>query len=84
MSETNGIKEAAKPKMDAPILQLNRLNYVKIGGRVLDSTEKKLDKYIKYASERMKTEVTSGDCLEHGLKLLFDRDAGFKEWLKQN
>jgi len=32
----------------------------------------------------MKTEVTSGDCLEHGLKLLFDRDAGFKEWLKQN
>jgi hypothetical protein len=84
MSETNGIKETAKPKTDAPILQLNRLNYVKIGGRVLDSTEKKLDKYIKYASERMKTEVTSGDCLEHGLKLLFDRDAGFKEWLKQN
>ncbi len=84
MSETNGIKETAKPKTDAPILQLNRLNYVKIGGRVLDSTEKKLNKYIKYASERMKTEVTSGDCLEHGLKLLFDRDAGFKEWLKQN
>lgn len=84
MSETNGIKETAKPKTDAPILQLNRLNYVKIGGRVLDSTEKKLDKYIKYASERMKTEVTSGDCLEHGLKLLFDRDTGFKEWLKQN
>lgn len=84
MSETNGINETAKPKTDAPILQLNRLNYVKIGGRVLDSTEKKLDKYIKYASERMKTEVTSGDCLEHGLKLLFDRDQGFKEWLKQN
>jgi hypothetical protein len=78
------MKESAKPKTDAPILQLNRLNYVKIGGKVLDSTEKKLDKYIKYASERMNTEVTSGDCLEHGLKLLFDRDAGFKEWLKQN
>ena len=84
MSETNVMKESAKPKTDAPILQLNRLNYVKIGGKVLDSTEKKLDKYIKYASERMNTEVTSGDCLEHGLKLLFDRDAGFKEWLKQN
>jgi hypothetical protein len=84
MSETNVMKENTKPKTDAPILQLNRLNYVKIGGRVLDSTEKKLDKYIKYASERMNTEVTSGDCLEHGLKLLFDRDAGFKEWLKQN
>ena len=84
MSETNGTKDSTKPKTDAPILQLNRLNYVKIGGRVLDSTGEKLDKYIKYASERMKTEVTSGDCLEHGLKLLFDRDAGFKEWLKQN
>ncbi len=84
MSETNVMKESAKPKTDAPILQLNRLNYIKIGGRVLDSTGEKLDKYIKYASERMKTEVTSGDCLEHGLKLLFDRDQGFKEWLKQN
>lgn len=84
MSETNGTTENVKPKTDTPILQLNRLNYVKIGGRVLDSTEKKLDKYIKYASERMNTDVTSGDCLEHGLKLLFDRDAGFKEWLKQN
>ncbi len=84
MSETNGIKETAKPKTDAPILQLNRLNYVKIGGRVLDSTGEKLDKYIRYASERMNTEVTSGDCLEHGLKLLFDRDTGFKDWLKQN
>ena len=78
------MKESAKPKTDVPILQLNRLNYIKIGGRVLDSTGEKLDKYIRYASERMKTEVTSGDCLEHGLKLLFDRDAGFKEWLKQN
>ena len=84
MSETNGTKESVKLKTDTPILQLNRLNHVKIGGRVLDSTGEKLDKYIKYASERMNTEVTSGDCLEHGLKLLFDRDAGFKEWLKQN
>lgn len=84
MSETNAPKENAKHERVAPILQLNRLNYVKIGGRVLDSTGEKLDKYIKYASERMKTEVTSGDCLEHGLKLLFDRDQGFKDWLKQN
>lgn len=84
MSETNTAKESAKPKMDAPILQLNRTNYVRIQGRVLDSTGEKLDKYIRYASERMNTEVTSGDCLEYGLKLLFDRDAGFKEWLKQN
>ena len=84
MSETNGIKENEKRERGAPILQLNRLNYVKIGGRVLDSTGEKLDKYIRYASEQMKTEVTSGDCLEHGLKLLFDRDTGFKDWLKKN
>ncbi len=57
---------------------------MKIGGRVLDLTGEKLDKYTRYASERMNTEVTSGDCPEHGLKLLFDRDTGFKDWLKQN
>lgn len=79
--ETNG---AGKPNGAAPILQLNRLTYVKIGGRVLDTTGAKLDRYITYATEGLKTEITSGDVIEYGLKLLFDRDAGFKEWLKQN
>lgn len=84
MIEKPETETTTKTKTDAPILQLNRLNYVKIGGKILDSTNAKLEQYIAYASERMKTEITSGDVLEHGLKLLFERDQGFKEWLKQN
>lgn len=84
MTEKEGTTAPAKPNGNTPILQLNRLTYVKIGGRVLDTTGTKLDKYIAYATERMKTEITAGDVIEHGLKLLFDRDSGFKEWLKQN
>lgn len=83
MSERNETETNNKTKIDAPILQLNRLNYVKIGGKILDSTNAKLEQYIRYATERMHTEITAGDCLDHGLKLLFERDAGFKDWLKQ-
>lgn len=67
-----------------PVLQLNRLSYAKITGKILESTNLKLEKYISYASQKMETEVTPGDCLEYGLKLLFERDTGFKEWLKDN
>lgn len=84
MTEKEETAAAAKTSGSAPILQLNRLTYVKIGGRVLDTTGAKLDKYIAYATQGLKTEITSGDVIEYGLKLLFDRDAGFKEWLKQN
>lgn len=84
MTEKEEINGAGKPSANAPILQLNRLTYVKIGGRVLDTTGAKLDKYIAYATKGLKTEITSGDVIEYGLKLLFDRDAGFKDWLKQN
>lgn len=84
MTERTDPETTTKTKPDAPILQLNRLNYVKIGGRILDSTNTKLEQYISYATERMKTEITSGDVIEYGLKLVFERDAGFKEWLKQN
>lgn len=84
MTEKQETETFAKMNGGGPILQLNRLNYVKIGGKILDSTNAKLEQYVRYATERMKTEITTGDCLEHGLKLLFERDAGFKEWLKQN
>jgi len=84
MTETKEPETTTKTNAGAPILQLKRLNYVKIGGKILDSTNLKLEQYISYATERMKTEITSGDVIEHGLKLLFERDAGFKEWLKQN
>ena len=69
---------------ESPILQLYRLNYVKVGGKILDSTGTKLDKYIRFASQHMNTEITAGDVIEHALKLLFERDAGFKNWLKRN
>lgn len=84
MTEAKETNTTTKPKTDAPILQLNRLNYVKANGKILDSTNAKLEQYIVYATQRMKTEITSGDVIEHGLKLLFERDTGFKEWLKQN
>lgn len=84
MSEINETKQALDAKNEMPILQLNRLSYAKINGKILEATNAKLDKYIAYATERMKTEITSGDVIEHGLKLLFDRDTGFKDWLKKN
>lgn len=83
MSELNEIKTNKEAKNEMPILQLNRLIYTKINGKVLEATNDKLEKYICYASERMKTEITTGDVIEHGLKLLFDRDTGFKDWLKK-
>jgi predicted PolB exonuclease-like 3'-5' exonuclease len=84
MSELNEMKTNKDAKNEMPILQLNRLSYTKINGKILEATNDKLEKYIAYASERMKTDITSGDCIEHGLRLLFDRDTGFKEWLKRN
>lgn len=84
MTEENEININTKPKTKAPILQLNRMIYVKVGGKILNTTGEKLNKYIAYATEQMNTEITKGDVIEHGLKLLFDRDSGFKNWLKQN
>ena len=84
MSEINETKQTAESKNEMPILQLHRLSYAKINGKILESTNAKLDKYILYASRALKTENTSGDVIEHGLKLLFDRDTGFKDWLKKN
>lgn len=83
MTETNEIKQGEKIKIGMPILQLTRLIYVKISGKILEATNEKLEKYITYANERMKTEVSVGDVIEHALKLLFERDTGFKEWLKE-
>lgn len=84
MSEINETKQTAERRNEMPILQLNRLSYAKINGKILEITNNKLEKYIRYATERMKTEISSGDVIEHGLKLLFDRDTGFKDWLKKN
>lgn len=84
MTENTEKATAAKPLSDTPILQLYRLTYVKVGGKILDSTDAKLAKYIRFAALHMGTEITSGDVIEYALKMLFDRDAGFKNWLKTN
>jgi len=84
MSEINETKQGVGTKTEMPILQLNRLSYAKINGKILEMTNAKLEKYIRYATERMNTEISSGDVIEHGLKLLFERDSGFKDWLKKN
>jgi hypothetical protein len=84
MSELNEVKTTKETKSEMPILQLIRLVYVKVSGKILESTNAKLEKYIAYASQKMKTQITAGDVIEHALKLLFERDTGFKEWLKEN
>lgn len=84
MNEDSKRNVQTREPADMPILQLNRLNYVKTSGRILESTHAKLEQYIAYATDRLATEVTSGDVIEHGLKLLFDRDAGFRDWLRTN
>lgn len=84
MSEINETNQGAGTKTEMPILQLNRLSYAKINGKILETTNAKLEKYIRYASRALNTEITSGDVIEHGLKLLFERDTGFKDWLKKN
>lgn len=66
-----------------PMLQLNRLNYVKVSARILDGTDEKLKQYLRFAGSQMNTEVTGDDVIEYALNLLFDRDSAFKSWLRQ-
>ncbi len=84
MSEDPETTTVSKTSNNTPILQLYRLNYVKVGGKILDTTDAKLTEYLRFASQHMKTEITQNDVIEHALKMLFDRDAGIKNWLKQN
>lgn len=74
---------SAKPKTGLPILQINRLNHVRINAKVFDSTDKKLKQYLQFASEKMDTEITNDDVVEYALNLLFERDLAFKSWLKR-
>lgn len=66
-----------------PMLQINRLNHVRINAKILDGTDQKLKKYLQFASQKMDTEITNDDVVEYALNLLFDRDPAFKSWLKQ-
>lgn len=64
------------------MLQINRLNYVRINTKILDTTDRKLKKYLQFSGEQMDTKVTNDDVIEYALNLLFDRDAAFKTWNK--
>ncbi len=75
---------AARHTSGQPMLQLNRLNYVKVNAKILDRTDEKLKLYLRFAGSQMNTEVTSDDVIEYALNVLFDRDSAFKSWLRQN
>lgn len=65
------------------MLQINRLNHVRVNVKVLDSTDEKLKQYLQFAAARMDTEVTNHDVIEYALNLLFEKDSAFKSWLKR-
>lgn len=73
----------AKRTSGRPMLQLNRLNYVKVNAKILDGTDEKLKQYLRFAGSQMNTEVTNNDVIEYALNMLFDRDSAFKSWLKR-
>jgi hypothetical protein len=80
MAENNA---TARRTSEQPMLQINRLNHVRINAKILDGTDQKLKKYLQFASQKMDTEITNDDVVEYALNLLFDRDPAFKSWLKQ-
>jgi hypothetical protein len=75
-------KPSVKPNRERPMLQINRLNYVRINAKILDTTDQTLKKYLQFSGEQMNTKVTNDDVIEYALNLLFDRDGAFKSWSK--
>lgn len=75
---------SSKAKQQQPMLQINRLNYVRVNAKILDATDQKLKKYLQFCGEQMDTSVTNDDVIEYALNLLFERDAAFKSWVKNN
>lgn len=65
------------------MLQINRLNHIRINAKILEATDQKLKQYLQFATAQMDTEITNDDVIEYALNLLFDRDSAFKSWLKQ-
>lgn len=82
MTTTHETKPSTTPNKEQPMLQINRLNYIRINAKVLDATDRKLKKYLQFASEQMKAKITNDDVIEFALNLLFDRDGAFKTWNK--
>lgn len=83
MSTATEINASEKPNSGRPMLQINRLNHIRINAKILDSTDQKLKQYLQFATARMGTEITNDDVIEYALNLLFERDSAFKSWLKR-
>lgn len=82
MNDQSNITPSTKQNFERPLLQINRLNFVKLNTRVLEATDSKLKKYLQFASISMNTDITNDDVVEYALNHLFERDPAFKSWLK--
>ncbi len=82
MNEQSNITPSTKQNFERPLLQINRLNFVKLNTRVLEATHSKLKQYLQFASVSMNTDITNDDVVEYALNHLFERDPAFKSWLK--
>ena len=82
MNEQSNITPSTKQNFERPLLQINRLNFVKLNTRVLEATDSKLKQYLQFASISMNTDITNDDVVEYALNHLFERDPAFKSWLK--
>ncbi|HQU91894.1 MAG TPA: hypothetical protein PLK77_06335 [Pyrinomonadaceae bacterium] len=82
MNDQRNITSNTKHNSERPLLQINRLTYVKLNTRVLEATDHKLKQYLQFASVSMNTEITNDDVVEYALNHLFERDPAFKSWLR--
>ena len=82
MNDQSSITPSTKQNFERPMLQINRLNFVKLNTRVLEATDSKLKQYLQFASISMNTDITNDDVVEYALNHLFERDPAFKSWLK--
>ena len=82
MNDQSNITPSTKQNFERPLLQINRLNFVKLNTRVLEATDNKLKQYLQFASVSMNTDITNDDVVEYALNHLFERDPAFKSWLK--
>ena len=82
MNDQSNITPSSKQNFERPLLQINRLNFVKLNTRVLEATDSKLKQYLQFASISMNTDITNDDVVEYALNHLFERDPAFKSWLK--
>ncbi len=82
MNDQSNITPSTKQNFERPLLQINRLNFVKLNTRVLETTDSKLKQYLQFASISMNTDITNDDVVEYALNHLFERDPAFKSWLK--